>query len=56
MIATASLRYPPDGYRFGSYRDATAPEPNSSRLTSFRPTCFDSPANKGGPWPASLGC
>src|SRR5258708_1108787 len=40
----------------GSYRIATAPEPNSSRLTSFRSTCFDSPANNVGPWPASLGC
>jgi hypothetical protein len=40
----------------GSYRIATAPEPNSSRLTSFTSTCFDSPANNVGPWPASLGC
>src|SRR5687767_11211582 len=40
----------------GSYRIATAPEPNSSRLTSFKSTCFDSPANNVGPWPASLGC
>src|SRR5918992_5173319 len=30
----------PDGYLLGSYRIATAPEPNSSRLTSFRSTCF----------------
>src|SRR6266508_6756214 len=46
----------PDGYLIGSYRIATAPEPNSSRLTSFKSTCFDSPANNVGPWPASLGC
>ena len=44
------------GYLLGSYRIATAPEPNSSRLTSFKSTCFDSPANNVGPWPASLGC
>ena len=35
----------PNGYLLGSYRIATAPEPNSSRLTSFKSTCFDSPAN-----------
>src|SRR5262249_27180211 len=46
----------PDGYLLGSYRIATAPEPNSSRLTSFKSKCFDSPANSVGPWPASLGC
>ena len=46
----------PDGYLLGSYRIATAPEPNSSRLTSFKSTRFDSPANNVGPWPASLGC
>src|SRR5438876_7182872 len=46
----------PDGYVLGSYHIATAPEPNSSRLTSFKSTCFDSPANTVGPWPASLGC
>src|SRR2546430_13201569 len=40
----------PDGH-LGSYRIATAPEPNSSRLTSFKSTCFDSPANNVGPWP-----
>src|SRR5262245_47292757 len=40
----------------GSYRIATAPEPNSSRLTSFRSTRFDRPANNVGPWPASVGC
>src|SRR5205823_4824816 len=45
-----------DSYPLGSYRIATAPEPNSSRLTSFKSTCFDSPANNVGPWPASLGC
>jgi hypothetical protein len=44
----------PDGYLFGSYRIATAPEPNSSRLTSFKSTLFDSPANNVGPWPTSL--
>jgi len=40
----------------GSYRIATAPEPNASLLTSFKSTCFDSPANNVGAWPASLGC
>jgi hypothetical protein len=44
----------PDGYLLGSYRIATAPEPNSSRLTSFKSTRLDSPANNVGPWPASL--
>src|SRR4029453_9894246 len=39
----------------GSYRIATAPEPNSSRLTSLKSTRFESPANNVGPWPASLG-
>jgi hypothetical protein len=48
-------RAKPDGYLLGSYRIATAPESNSSRLTSFKSTCFDSPANNVGPWPASLG-
>ena len=43
-------------YLLGSYRIATAPEPNSRRLTSFKSTIFDSPANNVGPWPASLGC
>ena len=43
----------PDGYLIGSYRIATAPEPNSCRLTSFKTTCFDSPANNVGPWPGS---
>src|SRR5256885_6421042 len=46
----------PNGYLLGSYRIATAPEPNSSRLTSLKSTRFDSPANNVGPWPASLGC
>jgi hypothetical protein len=46
----------PNGYLLGSYRIATAPEPNSSRLTSFKSIRFDSPANNVGPWPASLGC
>src|SRR5262245_4671053 len=45
-----------DGYLLGSYCIATAPEPNSSRLTSFKSIRFDSPANNVGPWPASLGC
>ena|SRR5688572_1183323 len=53
MQATRASK--PDGYVLGSYRIATAPEPNSSRLTSFKSTCFDSPANNVGPWPASLG-
>src|SRR4029453_14022802 len=44
-----------NGYLLGSYRSATAPEPNSSRLTSFKSRGFDSPANNVGPWPASLG-
>jgi hypothetical protein len=44
------------GYLRGSYRIATAPEPNSSRLTSLKSTGFDSPANNVGPWPASLAC
>src|SRR5688572_26843219 len=46
----------PDGYLIGSYRIATAPEPNSRRPTSFKSMYFDSPANNVGPWPASLGC
>src|SRR5438046_6751064 len=43
-------------YLLSSYRIATATEPKSSRLTSFKSTCFDKPANNVGPWPASLGC
>jgi hypothetical protein len=39
----------PNGYLRGSYRIATAPEPNSSRLTSLKSTGFDSPANNVGP-------
>jgi len=46
----------PNGYLLGSYRIATAPERSSSRPTSLKLTCFDSPANNVGPWPASLGC
>src|SRR5215831_21394098 len=46
----------PQGYLLGSYRIATAPEPNSSRLTSLKSIRFDNPANIVGPWPASLGC
>jgi len=38
-----------DGYLLGSYRIATAPEPNSSRLMSFKSIRFDSPANNVGP-------
>ena len=34
----------PNGY-LDSYRIATAPEPNASRLTSFKSTCFDKPAS-----------
>ena len=41
----------PNGYLLGSYRIATAPEPNSSRLTSLKSTRFDSPANNVGPCP-----
>jgi len=48
MTRPARARWQPDGY-LGSNRIATAPEPNSSRLTSFRSTCFDSPANNVGP-------
>ena len=39
----------PNGYLLSSYRIATAPEPNSSRLTSFKSIRFDSPANNVGP-------
>jgi hypothetical protein len=39
----------PDGYLLGSYSIATAPESNSKRLTNFKSTCFDSPANNVGP-------
>jgi hypothetical protein len=39
----------PDGYLLGSYRIATTPEPNSSRLTSFKSMRFDRPANNVGP-------
>ena len=42
-------------YLLGSYRIATAPEPNSRRLTNLNSICFDSPANNVGPWPASVG-
>ena len=35
----------PNGNLLGSYRIATAPEPNSSRLTSLKSIRFDSPAN-----------
>ncbi len=46
-----SVRFSADSYLLGSYRIATAPEPNSRRLTSFKSTYFDSPANNVGPWP-----
>jgi hypothetical protein len=36
------------GYLLGSYRIASAPELNSIRLTSFKSTCFGSPADKVG--------
>jgi len=36
-------------HHLGSYRIATAPEPNSCRLMSVRRTRFDSPANSVGP-------
>jgi len=39
----------PNGYLLGSYRIATAPEPNSTLLTSLKSTGFDSPANNVGP-------
>src|SRR5262249_37544976 len=51
-----NVDFSPDGYLLGSYRIATAPDPNSRRPTSFKSTYFESPANKVGPWPASLGC
>ena len=35
-----NLQLGPDGYLLGSYRIATAPEPNSSRLTSFESIGF----------------
>ena len=44
-----------NGYLLGSYRIATAPELNSSLLTSFKSTSCDSPANNVAPWPASPG-
>ncbi len=45
----------PNRYLLGSYRIATAPEPNSSWLTSFKSTRFDSPANNVGPCPTTRG-
>src|SRR5207244_8028648 len=56
LLMEGLSREKPNGYLLGSYRIATAPEPNSSRLTSLKSTYFDSPANNVGPWPASLGC
>src|SRR3989442_14777318 len=60
-LASCSMMRPtrankPNGYLLGSYPIATAPQPNSSRLTSFKSTCFDSPPNNVGPWAATLGC
>ena len=57
-LAREVARVPVDlaGYLLGSYRIATAPEPNSSRLTSFKSIRVESPANNVGPWPASVGC
>ena len=43
-------------YLLGYYRIATAPDANSNRLTSFKSTRLDSPANNVGPWPATLDC
>src|ERR671930_2295201 len=56
IMQIVELRHKSDSYLLGSYRIATAPERNSSWLTSFKSTCFDSPANNVGPWPASRGC
>src|SRR5688572_11711138 len=56
VIGWETVDFSPDGYLLGLYRIATAPEPNSSRLTSFKSIRFDSPANNVGPCPASLGC
>src|SRR5215472_59386 len=39
----------PNRYLLGSYRIATAPDPNCNRLTSLKSTGFDSPANNVGP-------
>src|SRR6476619_2543605 len=56
LISRRGLHDAHSSYLLSSYRIATAPELNSSRLTSFKSTCFDSPANNVGPCPASLGC
>src|SRR6185437_8025059 len=45
-----------NSYLLGSYRIAIAPDPNSTRLTSFKSIDFASPANNVGPCPAILGC
>ncbi len=45
----------PKGYRLGSYRIATTPEPNSNRPTSLKSIRFERPANRVGPWPAIRG-
>jgi len=44
-----------EGYLFGAYRMATAPELSGIWSTSVKLAGFDSPANSVGPWPASLG-
>jgi hypothetical protein len=54
-VVLSSTARSPDRYLLGSYRIATAPEPNSSRLTSFKSMIFESPANSVGPWPALRG-
>ena len=51
---TSSTARSPDGYLLGSYRIATAPEPNSFRLTSFKSIPFDSPANNVGRHPHNV--
>src|SRR5215471_18754014 len=45
LLRAAGLPCKLVGYLLGSYRIATTPEPSCSRLTSFRSTRFDSPAN-----------
>jgi hypothetical protein len=48
-VASRWLALAAMGYLLGSYRSATAPEPNSSRLTSVKSTCFDSPREQRRP-------
>jgi hypothetical protein len=45
-----------DGYLLGSYRIATAPEPNSNRLTSFRVHALRQSREQRRPLAASVGC